>query len=252
MAKKSNKQTQLQKEWEKQYKLLKRRASSWKKVHRILYDKLPEKPKRVTKKAVEKLKETKWKHFTEEEKRTYRNKYEEAYEERIIPDPYENDIYNPPTEYDYFNSNDFIEDSLWEDTENEPALSEEEIDAFIDETIDAILDINGIERVNENIRQIFQNLLDSLRNSLGDRGFYDFLSDPSIVDELTEAAQTGMATSPTKDTSGAEKPQAHDAIIKFTNTLNRHKPLDAYQAEQLEDVISSAGYYGGVRFEDIE
>lgn len=253
MAKKKVKQTPLQKEYSREYKLLKRRVKSWEKTHRVLFTDIPTKPKRVTKQAVEKLKNIKWKHFTEEQKRHYRTNYEEAYEENQLPNPYEyDDVYTPHTENDFYNNDYDVYDDYWEDTDNEPAQSKEEIEAFIQETMDAILDINGIDRPNEYIRNIFETLLNNLRTSLGDKGFYEFLSDPGTVEELTEAAQTGMATSPTKDTSGAEKPQAQDAILKFTTVLNSHKPLDFYQSQQLEEVISTHGYDGGVIFEDID
>ena len=133
-----------------------------------------------------------------------------------------------------------------------PVKSKEEIDAFIDETIDNILDISGIDKPNEYIRDIFSTLINNLRFSIGDTAFYEYLSDPSTVDELTQAAQTGMATSPTKNTSGAEKQQAQDAISKFTFVLNRHRPLDIYQTEQLEEVVQTHGLDGGVMFEDFD
>lgn len=253
MAKKKVKQTKLQREYEREYKLLKRRVSSWKKTHRVLYTDIPSKPKRVTKQAIEKLKNIRCKSFTTEQKQEYRTNYEEAYEENNLPNPYEyDDDFTPYTEDDFFNGNDTSNEDFWEDTDNEPAQSREEIEAFIEETIDAILDVNGIERYNDDIRNIFKSLLDNLRFSLGDKGFYEFLSDRNNVEELTEAAQTGMATSPTKDTSGAEKPQAQDAIMKFVNVLNNHRPLDIHQAEGLEDIITSAGAFGDISFEDFE
>ena len=253
MANKKVKQTPLQKEYKREYNLLKRRVKSWEKTHRVLFTDIPTKPKRVTKQSIERLKNIKWKSFTEEQKRHYRTNYEEAYEENQLHNPYEyDDAYTPHTEDDFYNNNYNDHSDYWEDTGNEPAQSKEEIEAFIQETMDAILDINGIDEPNEYIRNIFETLLNNLRTSLGDKGFYEFLSDPRTVEELTEAAQTGMATSPTENTSGAEKPQAQDAILKFTSTLNRGKPLDFYQAQQLEEVVNSHGYYGGVIFEDID
>ena len=252
MAKKKTKKTPLQIEYDKEYKLLKRRAKSWQKKHRMLYTDMPEKVSKPTRKSIEKIRNIRYSSFSEKEVKKHQTDYEEAYEERVIPDPYEYNIYNPPSEYDYYNSDDFLEDNWWEPTDNEPAKSKEEIDAFIEETIENILDISGIDRPNEYIRDIFSTLLDNLRFSIGDTAFYEYLSDPSTVDELTQAAQTGMATSPTKDTSGAEKQQAQDAISKFTFVLNRHRPLDIYQTEQLEEVVQTHGLDGGVTFEDID
>lgn len=253
MARKKKHLTKNQAEYNKELARLKRRISDWKKTHRILFEDIPDRPEKIYKKDIEQLRKIRWRSFTEEQKRKYRTNYEEAYEENQLPNPYDyDDIYSPHSETDFYNNDYDVDEDYWEDTGNEPAKSKEEIDAFIQETMDAILDINGIDRPNEYMRSIFQNLLNSLRSSIGDKAFYEYLSDPSTVDELTEAAQTGMATSPTKDTSGAEKPQAHDAIIKFTDTLNKHRPLDDYQSEQLEEVVSSYGYYGGVRFEDVD
>lgn len=250
MANKKHKQSPLQKEWEKEYKLLKRRTKSWEKTHRVLYNDLPSKPKRVTKKSIERLKNIRWKNISEEKRHEYRQDYEEAYENRELPIPEENiPPYSPPTEDDYYD--DYFNDDQywWDDTPNEPVKSREEIDAFIEETIESILDVSGIDRPNEAIRAIFSTLLDNLRFSIGDDAFYEFLSDSSTVQALTEAAQTGMATSPTKGGNGTEKQQAQDAISKFTFILNNKRPLSDTQARDLADIVESEGYYGGVSFD---
>lgn len=250
MAKKKRKQSPLQKEWEKQYKLLKRRAKSWEKTHRVLYNDLPSKPKRITKESIEKVKNIRWKNIPEQKRQEYRQDYEEAYENRELPIPEDNiPPYTPPSEDDFYADDYNHDDYWWEDTPNEPANSREEIDAFIEETIESILDVSGIDRPNEAIRAILSTLLDNLRFSIGDDAFYEFLSDSSTVQALTEAAQTAMATSPTKGGNGTEKQQAQDAIAKFTFILNNKRPLSDTQARDLADVVESEGYYGGVSFD---
>lgn len=250
MAKQKPKQTPLQKEYEHELSLLKRRAKTWEKTHKILIDDFPKTPKKVTRKQIEQLKNTRISNFTEKQLQKYRENYETAYENRELSIPEEGrEPYTPPTENDFYYNTDDYDDYWWEDTPNEPVQSQAEIEAFIDETIENILNTSNIARPNEAIRAILRTLLDNLRASIGDKAYYEFLSDSSTVEELTEAAQTGMATSPTKTSNGSEKQQAQDAISKFTYTLNRHSPLDSYQAEQLSEVIETEGYYGGVSFE---
>lgn len=250
MAKRKPKQTPLQQEYQRELSLLKKRAKQWQKTERILYNDFNDKPKRITKKLIQKVHNTRLSSFTEEQKKIYRENYERAYEnkELLIPED-ELKPYTPPTEDDFYDNAGTDNDYWWEDTPNGPVQSQVEIEAFIDETIENILNTSNIARPNEAIRGILRTLLDNLRTSIGDKAYYEFLSDSSVVEELTEAAQTGMATSPTKSSNGSEKQQAQDAISKFTYTLNRHTPLDTYQAEQLSEVIESEGYYGGVMFE---
>lgn len=250
MAKKKPKLTPLQREYQHQLSLLKRRAKSWQKTHRFLVTDIPETVSRPTRKAIEKLKNFRYSSLSEKQKQTYRENYEEAYENRELSIP-EDDLtpYRPYTEDEYYDSFDRYDPYWWEDTPNEPLQSKQEIEAFIEETIENILDTSSMTRPNESVRAIMRSLLDNLRNSIGDKAYYEFLSNPAIVEELTAAAQTGMATSPTKSSNGVEKQQAQDAIAKFAYTLNQHRPLDTNQAEQLSDVIESEGYYGGVNFE---
>lgn len=253
MAKKKSELTDIQKEYNKEYNRLKNRVKTWEKKHRILYTKMPEKLRYPNTKSIERIKRITYNSFTEKQIKKYRAAYDEAYEEGLIPDPYKDrQPYTPNTENMYYDGLDTTVEEEWEDTYTEPVKSREEIEAFIEETIDNILDVSGIDRPNEAIRDIFDNLLNSLRRSLGDTGFYEYLSDPATVEELTQAAQTGMAISPTKDSSGAEKQGAQDAISKFTYALNRHRPLDIYQTKQLEEVIQSNGLESGVIFEDID
>ena len=253
MAKKKNQQSQSKLEYEEEYQRLKNRVKTWEKKYKILYTDMPKKVEHPNIKSVEKLRKIRYNTLTEKEIKKYKEAYEEAYEENLIPDPYKfKNPYTPNTEDMFNNGLDTPIEEEWEDTETEPVKSREEIEAFIEDTIEGILDVTGIDRPNEDIRDIFNNLLNSLRTSLGDTAFYEYLSDDSIVQELTESAQTGMSISPTKGGTGVEKQQAQDAINKFTYTLNKHRPLDDYQSKQLEEVVQTRGAYGGVIFEDID
>ena len=101
--------TENQQEWNKEYKNLKRRVKSWvKKFHAVV--ELPQKPERIYKKDIERLKQTTWKNISETEKKQARKEYEYRYENKIpevyIPKP----AYTPRTEQDYFNNPDYSED----------------------------------------------------------------------------------------------------------------------------------------------
>lgn len=236
--------------YKKELSLLKRRIKSWEKTHRVLYTNIPKRPKNITEKSIEKLRKIRWRTLSEKVKKEARENYEYKYEEKEIPIPEENrEPYTPPTEEDFYNdfSNYPIED--WQETPNEPAISKAEIDAFIEDTINTILDTGNIQRVNEDARTTLESLLDQLRHELGDEGFYIYLSDPEIVAELTSSAQTSMATSPPKQGNGAEKQNASDAIQQFAYILNRHRPLDTTQAQRLQEVIQTAGYYNELSFD---
>lgn len=253
MANKKKQPSQRKLEYEEEYKRLENRVKTWKKKYKILYTDMPKKVENPNIKSVEKLRKIRYNTLTEKQIKKYKEAYEEAYEEGLIPDPYKSkNPYTPNTEDTFNKGLDTPIEEEWEDTETEPVKSREEIDAFIDETIENILDVTGIDRPNETVRDIFYNLLDSLRRSLGDTAFYEYLSDPAVVEELTKAAQTGMATSPPKNSSDAVRQEAQDAITNFAYVLNRHRPLDSYQSKDLEEVVQTRGAYGGVIFEDID
>ena len=65
MAKK--KLTPRQKEWKTEYERLKRRVADWKRKFHAIVD-LPQQPERITKQAIQRLKEFKWKNIDEAQK----------------------------------------------------------------------------------------------------------------------------------------------------------------------------------------
>ena len=209
-------------------------------------------PKRVTEKDIQKVKNIRLSNFTEEQEKEYRERYEEAYEEGEIDTSLYEQTYNPPTEYDYYNSNDFIADNWYEETDNEPVQSEQEIDMWIDDIMNAILDTSAIDRPNLEVREILQSLLDNLRNQLGDREFYEYMSSNDVVTQLTEIAYEGMSTSPLKGQRAADAPGARNAIDKFARVLNMNKPLSDKQSRDLSELIETGGYIGNVNFDAFE
>lgn len=250
MAKKRAKSKQEQ-EYKHQLKLAKDRARRWQKTKRIAVSIETKKKSESYTKAAERLKNIRLSQFSEQELQEYRTNYQEQYEKGEIKSPYTESEYSPPTEDDYYAdyNGDYWYEEPWDETPNKPAISTAEIDAFIEQTEEEILDVTGIDRPNEVIRGIFRVLLGNLHFSLGDEEYYKYLSNPAVVNQLTEAAQTGMSVSPTKATNGAEKATAQDAINKFTTVLNMGQPLDIYQSRQLSEVVETEGYNGGVIFE---
>lgn len=251
MAKnKKPKLTKRQQEYKHELSLLKKRARRWQKTDRILFEDFSSMPERVTEKDIKKLRSIRKSTFTEKQKQTYRENYEEAYEQGRITIPEKNNKpYSPPTEQDYLNNQSIPTNEIWEDTDNEPAHYDAEIQAWIDDIIEAILDTSGIVRVNYAVRETFNSLLGQLRVQLGDKGFYEYMSTGQVVNELHNIAYTGMSTSPTK---GTQAPGAGDAIAHFTFILNNSTPLTDKQAEDLAEVIETEGYYGSVNFDAFE
>ena len=248
MAKKKKKHlTKNQALWEKEFKLLKNRARTWQSKHRMLFEDFPTKPKKISEKDIQALHNIRFKKFTEEQKESYRENYEDAYETGRIPDKRKDKKpYEPPTQDDFEQGNDTPEQEEWEETDNEPVHSDEEIRAFIEDIINSILDCEGIDYPNYEVRDVLWKLLDNLRWQLGDRDFYEYMSNGDTVTQLHDAAYEGMSTSPTKGVyaNGAQK-----AINDFILILNRGKPLDQEQAENLSWIYQTHGYEGFVWFE---
>ena len=251
MAKKKSRKSPQRIEYERQYALLKRRTKDWQKTHRILITDMPTKATRNYAKETEKIKNIKWKNISEQSKKEYKKSYDIAYEKGEIPVPKPlKTPYTPPTENDYYYSNDDISNTYWEDTPNEPADERAEIDAFIDQTIEEILNTDGITNANQDVKDILENLLSDLRHSLGDTAFYEYLSDNSTVTELTKIAYEAMSTSPPKPgKSISETKGAQSAIEHFAFVLNNHVPLDVSQARDLSEMLETNGAFGSVSFE---
>ena len=232
MVKQKKKQTPLQKEYAREERLLKRRVKSWEKTHRVLYTDIPTKPKRVTKQSVERLRNIKWENISEEKRKQYRTDYEEAYEEPQLPSTSYDDIYNPPSEYDYYNSDDFFEDNWWEDTPNEPVHEEQEFSAEIEELIEQIVSGGDVERGRDDVRQTLTNMLENSRTQMGDKEFYKFLKDADALSSLQQAANEAIF----KYIKRGEDYEStiNSLITDFATILNMNRPISDEQAFTLQ------------------
>lgn len=232
--------TENQQEWNKEYKNLKRRVKSWvKKFHAVV--ELPQKPERIYKKDIERLKQTTWKNISETEKKQARKEYEYRYENKIpevyIPKP----AYTPPTEQDYFNNPDYGEDydreweeqhPGWEEPDEdgytETVISRDEIEAWIDANINTIT----VERELDGVREQLNNLVLEAADAFGDYETYlNYLEQNAIIlNELAQKAISGYIGKNGKIYQ--EDPQA---LAKFATVLNLKRPLTMSQSERLEN-----------------
>ena len=238
-------------EYEHQLYLLKRRISTWKKKKHAIYTDIPQKGKKSYAKATEELKKKTWNKLSEEEKQQAYEEYQYQYEKGNIEIP-EAKIqpYVPHTETDFLESNDDIDNFGWEGIDEEPIDIKEKIDEAIEDIINSILDDSNITRANEDVRAVLEKLLYDLRFSLGDKDFYEYMSDGDRVDRLREIAQEGMYTSPPKDgMNGADTAKAHNLINAFVTELNFGKPLSNEQSQNLSQIIETAGFLGGVNYD---
>lgn len=231
--------TPRQKEWETEYKKLKRRVSDWKRKFHAVPD-LPIKPERITKKDIERLKQFKWKNISEAEKKQWRREYEYRYENKM-PDVYQpKPPYDPPGEDDYYKNPDYIPptggDSPWEDEEpdedgyTETVVSRDEIEAWLDANINTIAIDYEVDGMRE---KIFRLVLEAA-DAYGDYGEYlAYLEDNADI--LNHLAERAMAGHPSGRSGGRIVPDDPAAISEFATVLNLNRPLSQSQSERLQD-----------------
>ena len=229
--------TPRQKEWETEYKKLKRRVSDWKRKFHAVPD-LPIKPERITKKAIERLKQFKWKNISEAEKKQWRREYEYRYENKM-PDVYQPKLpYNPPSEDDYYKNPDIIPetwgDSPWEDEEpdedgyTETVVSRDEIEAWINENINTI----AVDRELDGVREQLSSLVLEAADAYGDYGEYlSYLEDNAdTLNKLAEKAMSGY-----RGKGGKIYQEDSSALSEFATVLNINRPLSQSQSERFEN-----------------
>ena len=212
MAGKKPRLTKNQAEWNKQYELLKRRISDWKRKFRAYYTDLPTKPEKITNKDIERLKAIKWKKLTEKEKQRAKEEWQYRYDEGEVQ-----------PEQDY-----------------EPIDSDEEIDIWIDEMIEEIVGVepDGYSSPDPTIETELRNLLESSRQRMGDRPFKQFLEDHA--QELQAEARNAKSGSPGRPNSkgyssytGRSQDQ-NESIARFATILNLGVPLSQEQSYTLQ------------------
>ena len=204
MAKKNRKLTPNQREYQKQLKLLKRRKKSWIKKGYNFNEYIPyftENPHKVTKKDIERLKKVQFKNFTPEQKQVAKRRYEQDKHEWGI-------------EFEH----------------DKPIKTIAEIQQWIDDIINEILNPDLLEREREGAKDMLYNIIENARRELGDRSFYDYLQDPEVVTKLKNAASQYVQSYRKKNGTDT----GDESLREFTETLNLGRPLTQEQAEDLE------------------
>lgn len=243
--------TPRQKEWETEYKKLKRRVSDWKRKFHAVPD-LPIKPERITKKDIERLKQFKWKNISEAEKKQWRREYEYCYENKM-PDVYQPKLqYNPPSEQDFYNNitheeldyeKQFVDDTYYEESDEdgytETVVSRYEIEAWINENINGIV----VDQEVYGVRNKLSNLILEAADAYGDYGEYlSYLEDNA--DTLNKLAEQALVGRPSG--KGRREPQEDIASVsEFATVLNLNRPLTQSQSERLQ-------YEGWVSYDFID
>lgn len=121
--------TPRQQEWETEFKKLQRRVREWKRKFHAVPD-LPQKPERVTKKDIERLKQFKWKNIEEAVKKRWRKEYEYRYEQEDEEVYQPKPPYTPPTETDFYDNLDYGDDYDHEWEEQHPDWEEPDEDGY--------------------------------------------------------------------------------------------------------------------------
>ena len=250
MAKKKKHYSPQRIEYEKEYQRLLNRIRYWEKVHRMSY-KAPKKATKNYEKATERIKQIRWTNLTKKDKEKAQRNFDIAYEQGKIDIPQlEKPDFTPHTESEFLSGDDGIDNDFWDDLPTEPVNSKEEIDAFIEEKIEEILDTSNLKYYSENMKGIFRSLLDNLRTYLGEEDFYNYLSNPETLSKLTEAAQGGMAFYKPDDSRRGMAGESYNAVLDFARILNNNVPLTPQQSEGLDEIIWSNAYMGSIDFEE--
>lgn len=238
MAKK--KLTPRQQEWQKEFKKLERRVRDWKrKFHAV--PELPTKPKRITKKDIERLKQFKWKNIDEAMKKRWRQEYEYRYENKM-PEIYQpKPPYTPPTEQDYYNNPDYGEDydDEWEEQHpgwDEPdedgyietVVSRDEIEAWIERNISSITVDVELDGAREKLENITLEAADAFEDYATYLSYLE--QHASELIKLAESAISGYI-----GYKGKVYQQDPFALNQFATILNMGRPLSQTQSERLEN-----------------
>ena len=208
MAKRKPKLTPNQFEYQKQLKNLQRRIKSWQRKGYEFDVNIPSKPERITKKDIQKLKNIQFKRFSKEEKQLARYRHEEL-EER-------NQTYYDDSDLGY-------------ETTDAPVDTIQEMDAWLEELFNSILNPTIIEEEREDAKDTLLNLLETTKRELGVKNFYNYLQQKDVVDKLNTYASDYINSYVKHDgTDTGAIP-----LQKFAETLNLGRPLTLEQNESL-------------------
>lgn len=247
MAGKKPRLTKNQAEWEKQYSLLKRRISDWKRNFHAVFNELPIKPQRVTKADIQRLKDITWKKLTplqkESARKEYTYRYDEKWEDVYKPQP----PYTPPTETDFYSNLDYGNEynEEWEEQRHdwdkededgykEAVVSEDEIKAWIYNNIDAIT----LDEEIPNVREMLIALVEqAIFDSGHSRRYFEYLEENAgKLNELAQKAMHGHVSGRGNNQRVvyAEEGGEH-AYADFAQLLNYNRVLDQRESQQLTD-----------------
>lgn len=211
---------------------LENRVKSWKRKYGVDFPlSPPHAPKRITKETIQRVKNITWKNIP-----------------NTLKTPAQKLEYSPPTESDYMNyTYDTTDewgwyepdwDESWGTRTSEPAISEEEMEAWIEEKIEQILNPSLVEREREGAKETLRAIIDNARQELGTKAFYEKLQDPDFVRNLEDTATRYINSYKKKNgTDTGEEP-----LTEFAQALNLDRPLSDEQAYTLN-------MYGAVSFD---
>ena len=238
--------TKNQAEWEKQYNLLKRRISDWKRKFHAVFNELPIKPQRVTKADIQRLKDITWKKLSPIQKESARKEYTYRYDEKCedVYKPYPQ--YKPPTENDFLEDIDtymgdeyeqYLQDIYYkeydededEDGYKETVVSEDEIQAWITSTIEVITLDQEIPSIREQLISLAES---AIRQSGYDRNYFEYLEEKA--EEFNNLAMKAMHGYIRRNGKVIyiEK-DGETAFAAFATLLNLGRPLTQSQSEDL-------------------
>lgn len=232
--------TPRQQEWETEFKKLQRRVREWKRKFHAVPD-LPQKPERITKKDIERLKQFKWKNIEVVVKKRWRKEYEYRYEQKDEEVYQPKPPYTPPTEPEFYDNLDYSDDydreweeqhPGWEEPDEdgytETVVSRDEIEAWIDGNIETIT----VDRELDGVREQLHSLVLEAADAYGDYGEYlNYLEqNASTLNNLAQKAMTGY-----RGKGGKIYQEDSGALSEFATVLNLGRPLDQSQSERLEN-----------------
>lgn len=224
--------TKNQLQFQKELQNLRRRAKEWERKQGIKFTDFPTMPERVTKKDIQRVREIRLKNFTPQQVERYRKEYQ--YRTNYEPpteDQYLRDDYDP-----YWYEPEW--DDSWGEESSTPALSTAEMEAWIQEKIDSILNPTLLEREREGAKELLRTIIDNAKEQIGTKGFYEFLQDPENAGKLEASAHAYLQSYQKKNGTDTGGP----ALEEFTETLNLNRPLTDEQAYELST-------YGTVNFD---
>ena len=212
---------------------------------------MPNKPEKIHKKDIERLKNINWKNIADIEKKKAREEYEYRYEQKM-PEIYEPEPpYIPPSEQDYDNREPEEHEDVWvgyepeyEEPYEEPNEEPDEdgytetVDsrAEIEEWITKVIDTISLDREIPKVRETLINLIeDAARDNDYSNDFYNYLEDNSDrFNELAIKALHGYIRKSDNAIIYYEE-GGENALPSFITLLNYGRPIDQYQSAEFTE-----------------